>query len=49
VEDHPRELPPDGVHELLEHREALVLVGDERVDLGKATEVDPLPQVVHLV
>src|SRR5215218_5481019 len=49
VEDQPRELLPDRVHESLEHREALVLVGDQRVDLGEAAEVDALAQVVHLV
>ena len=37
------------MHELLEHREALVLVRDERVDLREPAEVDSLAQVVHLV
>src|SRR5215211_414677 len=49
VVDDPRELLPDRVHQLAEHREALVLVGDEWVDLGEAAQVDPLAQVVHLV
>src|SRR5918994_7753155 len=35
VEDQQRELLPHRVHELLEHRVALVLVGDEGVDLGE--------------
>ena len=36
------------MHQLLEHREALVFVGDERVDLGEAAQVDALAQVVHV-
>ena len=49
MEDDPGELLPDGVHEVAEHREALVLVGDQRVDLGEAAQMDALAQVVHLV
>src|SRR4051794_40652033 len=49
VEDDAGELLPDRVHELAEHLEALVLVGDERVDLGEPAKVDPLAEVVHLV
>src|SRR3954451_4421351 len=49
VVDHPREVRPDRVHEVLEEREALVLVRHERVDLGEAAEVDALAQVVHVV
>src|SRR4051794_2495138 len=49
VEDHPREVRPDGVHQVGEEVEGLVLVGDERVDLGEPAEVDALAQVVHVV
>src|SRR5215207_6098577 len=49
VVDHPREVRPDAVHQVLEEREALVLVSDERVDLGEPAQVDPLAQVVHVV
>src|SRR3954454_19969882 len=49
VVDHAREVRPDRVHEVLEEREALVLVRHERVDLGEAAEVDALAQVVHVV
>ena len=48
VEDEFAELLPDRVHQLLEHREALVFVGDQGVDLGEAAEVDALAQVVHV-
>src|SRR4051794_23900701 len=48
AEDQFRELVPDRVHQLLEHLEALVFVGDEGVDLGEAAEVDPFPHVVHV-
>src|SRR5215211_8959661 len=44
VEDVARELVPDVVHELGEHRETLVLVGHEGVDLGEPAEVDALAQ-----
>src|SRR4051795_2011758 len=49
MEDQARELLPDRVHKRLEHREALVLVGDQRIDLREAAEVDALAEVVHLV
>jgi hypothetical protein len=49
VEDHPREVRPDGVHQVGEEGERLVLVGDERVDLGEPAQVDALAQVVHVV
>src|SRR3954451_14987538 len=49
VEDHAREVRPDGVHQVLEQRVGLVLVRDKRVDLGKAAQVDALAQVVHVV
>src|SRR5829696_7367792 len=44
VVDHAREVGPDRVHEILEEREALVLVGDEGIDLGEAAEVDALAE-----
>src|SRR5688500_19725079 len=40
VEDHLGEARPDAGHQLGEEVERLVLVGDERVDLGEAAEVD---------
>src|SRR4051794_36587485 len=49
VEDHPREVRPDRVHEVREELERLVLVGDDRLDLGEPAQVDPLAQVVHVV
>ena len=49
VVDHPREVRPDGVHQVLEERERLVLVGDDRLDLGEPAQVDALAQVVHVV
>src|SRR4051794_12705557 len=49
VEDHPREVRPDGVHQVGEQLERLVLVGDDRLDLGEPAEVDALAQVVHVV
>src|SRR4051794_21809077 len=49
VVDHPGEVGPDGVHEVLEEGERLVLVGDERLDLGEPAQVDALAQVVHVV
>src|SRR3954469_20851910 len=49
VEDVARELLPDRLDEGREHVEALVLVGDERILLGEAAEVDALAQVVHVV
>src|SRR4051794_16454284 len=49
VEDEARELLPDRLDQGGEHVEALVLVGDERVLLGEAAEVDALAQVVHVV
>src|SRR4051794_26690243 len=49
VEDHAREVRPDGVHQVAEQLERLVLVGDERVDLGEPAQVDALAQVVHVV
>src|SRR3954471_21127066 len=42
VEDHPREVRPDGVHQVGEQVERLVLVGDDRLDLGEPAEVDAL-------
>src|SRR4051812_47672174 len=48
AEDQFRELVPDRVHQLLEHLEALVFVGDEGIDLGEAAEVDPFAHVVHV-
>src|SRR5919198_814258 len=49
VVDHPREVRPDGVHQVLEERERLVLVGNDRLDLGEPAQVDALAQVVHVV
>src|SRR3954447_6727656 len=49
VEDHAREVRPDRVHEVGEQRERLVLVGDDRLDLGEPAQVDALAQVVHVV
>src|SRR4051812_3970429 len=49
VEDEARELLPDRLDQGGEHVEALVLVGDQRVLLGEATQVDALAQVVHVV
>src|SRR6478672_13478022 len=49
VEDHPREVRPDGVHQIGEELERLVLVGDDRFDLGEPAQVDALAQVVHVV
>src|SRR3954447_17467200 len=49
VEDHPREVRPDGVHQVGEQLERLVLVGDQRLDLGEPAQVDALAQVVHVV
>src|SRR5215203_4280769 len=49
VVDEPREVRPDGVHQVLEERERLVLVGDDRLDLGEPAQVDALAQVVHVV
>src|SRR4051794_22940142 len=49
VVDHPREVRPDGVHQVGEELERLVLVGDDRLDLGEPAEVDALAQVVHVV
>src|SRR3954468_11283692 len=49
VVDHAREVRPDGVHQVLEERERLVLVGDQRLDLGEPAQVDPLAQVVHVI
>ncbi len=42
VEDHPREVAPDAVHQIAEQLEGLVLVGDQRLDLGEAAQVDAL-------
>src|SRR3954471_20922996 len=49
VEDEARELLPDRLDQGGEHVEALVLVGDQRVLLGEAAQVDALAQVVHVV
>ena len=49
MEDVARELLPDRVDQLGEHLEALVLVRDQRVDLGEPAQVDALAQVVHVV
>src|SRR3954454_19130299 len=49
VVDHPGEVGPDRVHEVVEEREGLVLVGHERFDLGEPAQVDALAQVVHVV
>ena len=49
VEDHAREVGPDRVHQVLEELEALVLVRDQRVDLGEPAQADALAQVVHVV
>src|SRR3954470_18067325 len=49
VVDVARELLPDRRHQRAEHLEALVLVRDQRVDLGEPAEVDPLAQIVHVV
>ncbi len=48
MEDQPGELLPDRVHEGLEHDVALVLVGDQGIDLGEAAQVDALAEIVHL-
>ena len=40
---------PDRRHEVLEQREGLVLVGDDRLDLREPAQVDALAQVVHVV
>src|SRR5438067_9074097 len=48
VEDHPRVVGPDAVHEVAEQREGFVLVRHERVDLGEASQVYALAQVVHV-
>ena len=37
------------VHQVGEERERLVLVGDDRLDLGEPAQVDALAQVVHVV
>src|SRR3954451_4302254 len=49
VVDHAREVGPDRVHQVVEEREGLVLVGHERLDLGEPAQVDALAQVVHVV
>src|SRR4051794_18362653 len=49
VVDHPGEVGPDRVHEVVEEREGLVLVGHQRLDLGEPAQVDALAQVVHVV
>src|SRR5215211_5538208 len=49
VEDHARKVRPDGVHQVAEQLERLVLVGDQRIDLGEPAQVDALAQVVHVV
>src|SRR5262249_42537205 len=49
VEDEARELLPDRVDQAAEHLEAVVLVGDDRLDLGEPAQVDALAQVVHVV
>src|SRR5918999_5486387 len=49
VVDHAREVGPDGVHQVLEERERLVLVGDDRLDLREPAQVDALAQIVHVV
>src|SRR5918992_1848514 len=49
VVDHAREVGPDRVHQVLEEREGLVLVRDDRLDLGEPAQVDALAQVVHVV
>jgi len=36
------------VHQVAEQAEGFVLVGNERVDLGEAAEVDALAQIVHV-
>ena len=48
VEDHARVVRPNAVHEVAEQRERLVLVGNQRVDLREAAQVDALAQVVHV-
>ena len=49
MEDHPREVAPDAVHQVAEQLERLVLVGDQRLDLREPAQVDALAQVVHVV
>src|SRR4051812_730753 len=49
VEDEARELLPDRVDKPAEHLEAVVLVGDDRLDLREPAQVDALAQVVHVV
>src|SRR5215218_4888418 len=48
-EDVTAELLPDRVHQGAEHLVALVLVGDEGIDLREPAQVDALAQVVHVV
>src|SRR3954449_11310313 len=49
VVDHAGEVGPDRVHQVVEEREGLVLVGHDRLDLGEPAQVDALAQVVHVV
>ena len=49
VEDEAGEVGPDAVHQVPEQLERLVLVGDQRLDLGEAAQADPVLQVVHVV
>src|SRR3954471_19587283 len=49
VEDEARELLPYRVDQPAEHLEAVVLVGDDRLDLREPAQVDALAQVVHVV
>src|SRR5215211_4837131 len=49
VEDEAGELLPDRVDQAPEHLEAVVLVGDDRLDLREPAQMDALAQVVHVV
>src|SRR6202007_2484626 len=48
VEDHARVVGPDAVQQVAEELEGFVLVRDQRIDLGEATQMDALAQVVHI-
>ena len=49
VVDESAELFPDAVHQLLGHRVALVLVRDERIDLGESAQVNAFAEVIHVI
>src|SRR5215211_4489384 len=49
VEDEAGELLPDRVDQAPEHLEAVVLVGDDRLDLREPAQMDPLSYLSHRV